>query len=414
MIQRTKTAGFKRLTSARKMKEVMANHFQELSAAAAAGSPKVAWCSSVGPVELLRALGFLVYFPENHGALLGATRRANDCITRAHAAGYSPEICSYLTSDVGAFIKGETPLSMLYSGVDQVPRPDVLVYNTNQCRDVKDWFMWYSRELQVPCLGIETYRNVDEVDRDMVTAISAQHQALVPDLARISGQKFDVDRLKEVIRLSKECSERWNRVLETAKQRPAPFVFFDGLVHMGPAVVARGTAAAIEYYKTLQDELDQRVNNGIGAVEDERHRIYWDGMPIWGKVRDMGNLFIQQKTAVVASNYCNAWVFEALDPDNPFDSMARAYTELFIVRSDRAKEAHIRDTIESYGIDGILFHDAKTCPNTSNSRYGMAGRLAEQLGIPTVTIHGDFCDLRLYSEQQSITQIEAFVEQLEG
>ena len=34
----------------------------------------VAWCTSVGPVELLRALGYQVFFPENHGALLGASR----------------------------------------------------------------------------------------------------------------------------------------------------------------------------------------------------------------------------------------------------------------------------------------------------------------------------------------------------
>ena len=47
-----------------------------------------------------------------------------------------------------------------------MPRPDVLVYNTNQCRDVKDWFMWYGRRLGVPCLGIESFYNVDIIDSD--------------------------------------------------------------------------------------------------------------------------------------------------------------------------------------------------------------------------------------------------------
>ncbi|MCK7504767.1 MAG: hypothetical protein MZV70_12235 [Desulfobacterales bacterium] len=41
---------------------------------------------------------------------------------------------------------------------------------------------------------------------------------------------------------------------------------------------------------------------------------------------------------VLASTYCNSWIFSALDPEDPFNSMARAYTELFIVRSDEAKE----------------------------------------------------------------------------
>ena len=64
-------------------------------------------------------------------------------------------------------------------------------------------------------------------------------------------------------------------------------------------------------------------------------------------------------------------------------------------------------------LTGILFHDAKTCPNNSNPRYGMPERLAKNLGISTLTINGDLNDLRCYSEEQAKTQIEAFIEQLE-
>ena len=83
----------------------MADHFYELDEAARTGSRKIAWCTSVGPAELLRGMGFLVYFPENHGAMLGATRMATDLIPYANALGYSPDICSYLTSDVGSYLR---------------------------------------------------------------------------------------------------------------------------------------------------------------------------------------------------------------------------------------------------------------------------------------------------------------------
>ena len=144
----------KKIRSTKAMREVMGEYCGELDEAAKTGSEKIAWCTSVGPAELLRSFGFLVYFPENHGALLGASRLAADLIPAATAAGYSPEICSYLTSDVGAFLKGETPIAMAYEGITEVPRPDVLVYNTNQCRDVKDWFGFYHREFGVPIAGI--------------------------------------------------------------------------------------------------------------------------------------------------------------------------------------------------------------------------------------------------------------------
>jgi benzoyl-CoA reductase/2-hydroxyglutaryl-CoA dehydratase subunit BcrC/BadD/HgdB len=405
---------YKKIKANAANRKVMADHFYELDAAVKAGSPKIAWCTSVGPAELLRGMGFAVYFPENHGSMLGATRAAMDYIPVANAAGYSPEICSYLTSDVGAFIKGETPISKAYEGIEGVPKPDVLVYNTNQCRDVKDWFTWYSNRLDVPCIGVESYCNVDTVTEEHVASITAQLKALVPTLEQVSGTKFDIDRFREVVGLSRECSDLWEETLNAGAANPSPLTFFDGTILMGPAVVARGTKAANDFYKELIAELNQRVEEGVAAIDGEKHRIYWDGMPIWGKLRDLSTLFLNLETCVVASTYCNSWVFKDLDPKEPFESMARAYTELFIVRSDAAKEEYVQRMIEFFKADGILFHDAKTCPNNSNNRYGMPERLSERLDIPSVTINGDLNDLRLYSEEQSVTKIEAFVEQLEG
>ncbi|HUT76443.1 MAG TPA: 2-hydroxyacyl-CoA dehydratase family protein, partial [Polyangia bacterium] len=269
MAEEKKAPAFKKIMAADMMKKVMANHFYDLDKAAKAGGPKIAWCTSVGPAELLRALGFLVYFPENHGAVLGATRTAMNYIPVANAEGYSPDICSYLTSDIGAYLKGETPLSKQYKEITSVPRPDVLVYNTNQCRDVKDWMQWYGRRLGVPCIGIETFRNIGEVNETAVKAISAQIKALVPTLEQVAGRKLDIDRLREVVGLSRRCTDLWKQVLETASALPSPLTFFDGTIHMGPAVVARGTQEAVDYYEHLLPELQQRIANGVAAVEGE-------------------------------------------------------------------------------------------------------------------------------------------------
>ena len=60
----------------------------------------------------------------------------------------------------------------------------------------------------------------------------------------------------------------------------------------------------------------------------------------------------------------------------------------------------------------MLYHDAKTCANNSNCRYGLAQRLRKRLGQPYLIINGDLNDLRMYSEEQTRTNIEAFIEQL--
>ena len=402
----------KKIQSAKHLRKIMADYFYELDEASKEGSPKIAWCTSVGPAELLLGMGFLVYYPENHGAVLGSTCTANDYIPVANAIGYSPDICSYLTSDIGSYVSGNTPLTKAYE-IEKVPTPDVLVYNTNQCRDVKDWFAWYAREFNVPLIGVHTHRNPSVITDTLTQSVARQIEELVEPLENISGNKFDIDELKRVVSLSRECSDLWKKVLETAAAVPAPITFFDGTIHMGPAVVLRGTQQANDYYKLLLQELEERIQNHEGAVEDERYRIYWEGMPVWGRLRTHSELFSGLKAAVLASTYCNSWIFPDFDAEDPFNSMAKAYTELFIVRADEVKENYMKKMIDFFNIDGIIYHDAKTCPNNSNNRYGMPQRLEKKTGIPSLTINGDLNDMRLISDEQTQTNIEAFIEQLE-
>lgn len=401
----------KKIAATTEMNKIMSDYFYSLNDAVK-NNRKIAWCTSVGPAELLLSMGFKVYFPENHGALLGSSRLAAEVIPQAVVAGFSPDICSYLTSDIGAFLKGVTPLSKAFPGIEKVPKPDVLVFNTNQCRDVQDWFSWYGRHFKVPVLGVRTHRGVGEVTDTIVASIAKQFEDLVQPLEKISGAKFDIDKLRTIIALSRECSELWKECLNTSSAIPSPWTFFDGTIHMGPAVVLRGTVQAVDYYKILLAELQDRVKTGVAAVEGERYRIYWEGMPVWGRLRDHSELFASLQACVLASTYCNSWVFTDLNPADPFRSMAKAYTELFIVRADEIKERYLKKMFELFKVHGVMYLDAKTCPNNSNNRYGLPQRMEQITGIPSLTINGDLNDMRLVSDEQTRTNIEAFIEQL--
>jgi benzoyl-CoA reductase/2-hydroxyglutaryl-CoA dehydratase subunit BcrC/BadD/HgdB len=392
------------------LKQVMKDYFLDLDEAARDPGRKVAWCTSVGPAEILRAMGFEVFFPENHGAMLGATRVCMDTIPMANAFGYSPDICSYLTSDVGAYLKGITPLTKAY-GIDSIPRPDILVYNTNQCKDVMHWFEYFAREYDAPVFGIHPPTHLPEVLPSHVSDVVAQFENLIAVLEGIQGRPLDQERLRKTCALSREATDLWAEVLETAMARPSPLSFFDGTIYMGPIVVLRGTEIARDYYRSLLVDLQKKVAAKEAAVPGESTRIYWDGMPIWGRLRSMSDLFKSNNSCVVASTYCNSWIFSDFDESDPLPSMARAYLKIFINRNDRYKEDYIRKLVDDYDIDGVIFHDAKTCPNNSNSQYNLPDRLRKS-GIPAVIINGDLCDLRCYSDEQSTTVIEAFVETL--
>ncbi len=401
-----------RLKAADDLRKTMDNYFARLRDAAETGRRKIAWCTSVGPAELLYSMGFEVYFPENHGAMLGAGKNADKYIPSAVAIGYSPEICSYLTSDIGAFLQNETPLQKM--GFKSVPKPDILVYNTNQCHEVSDWFSFYARHFHVPVIGIHTPLGIDELTPGIIKSVSDQIEGLIPELEKAAGQKFDPDRFREAVGLSHEGCVLWRKVLEKAMHKPSPVNFFDAAIHMGPIVVMRGTQYAVDYYKILLAELEERIQNNTGAIPLEKHRIYWDGMPLWYKLSSLAKMFSRLNTCIVASTYCNSWVFDDLDAGNPFESSALAYSKLFIVRSDKQKEKILEKLMNDFSIDGMIYHESKTCHRNSNNLYGLQSRLYETTGIPYLEINGDLNDPRCFSEEQSIIAIETFIDQLAG
>jgi benzoyl-CoA reductase/2-hydroxyglutaryl-CoA dehydratase subunit BcrC/BadD/HgdB len=266
----------------------------------------------------------------------------------------------------------------------------------------------------VPVVGVTSFRDLGEVEGHHVEAIVRQLEALIPTLESVAGRRLEAPRLEEAVARSRTCSDLWRSCLRAGAARPAALTFFDGTIHMGPAVVLRGTQEACDYYRILDAELQARVRAGVGALPRERFRIYWDGMPVWGRLRDLGALFARLQTSVVASTYCNSWVFDALDPRDPLRSMARASLELFIARAEGPKQRYLEAMIRDFSVDGVLFHDSRTCPNNSNARFGMPQRLRKAAGTPVLVIDGDLNDLRCFSDEQARTNIEGFVEQLEG
>ena len=98
----------------------------------------------------------------------------------------------------------------------------------------------------------------------------------------------------------------------------------------------------------------------------------------------------------------------AFDPDAPLESMARAYLSIFINRDDAYKERYIARLVAEFGIDGVGYHAARTCPNNTNSHYNLPRRL-QAAGVPGIVMDGDLNDLRCFSDEQSTTLLEAFM-----
>jgi len=398
------------LESTRRLKELMHAYYLDLQAASDSPDRLVAACSGLAPVEIVRALDVVPYFPENHAALIGASRQAAPYLARATAEGFSQFASSAMRADIGALLEGSSPLVAAH-GIAGPPHPDVVVYSTNTGHELLRWFEFYGSHYGVPVVGLHPPPALGELERIDVDAAVHQLLRLTSRLEGVTGRTLDPDRLAEVVGYTTRAAALWGDILDLARFSPAPFTVFDTLIHIAPMILMRGTPEAVEYYRLLKSEIEDRVAQGIAAVPGESHRFYWEGPPIWCGLRPLARLFADHGVAIVGSTFCSVFALSGLDRDNPTESMARAYTGVFGNRSEGYKTAYLAEKFGQYAVDAAVYHDCRTTPEASHVRYGLAVRAQRLTGVPALVIEADSHDARLFSAERLQMLLTGFLEQ---
>ncbi|MFC1628059.1 2-dehydropantoate 2-reductase [Gemmatimonadota bacterium] len=401
------------LQTAPALKDLVRDYYLDVQRASDDPDRLIAWTSGMGPVEIVRAMGMTPYFPENHAALIGASRQASRYIPRALAEGFSQFASSAMTCDIGAMLAGDSPLVSVY-GIAGPPPADVVIFSTNYGHGLIRWFDYYSGHFGVPALGLHPPTALGEVGKIEVDAAAGQMDRMIARLEGITGKELDIDRLAESVAHSAKAAGLWTEIVQLARNVPSPLTTFDLLVHMAPMVMMRGTPEAVEYYEILKAEIEDRVSNTLAAVPGERFRFYWEGPPVWGALMPLAKLFFDHQIALISSTYCSIWGLEGLDPENPIESMARAYTGIFTNRSDSWKSTWLTSQFEANAIDAVVYHEGRTSPEHSNVRYGLEVKLRRSTGLPSIVIESDAHDLRLFSIRQLQQQLLDFLERQDG
>jgi benzoyl-CoA reductase/2-hydroxyglutaryl-CoA dehydratase subunit BcrC/BadD/HgdB len=389
------------------MKELVGRHW--LQGRYANLHDKVAWVTSGAPVELLKALDYYVLYPENHAAICGTARAALEISTEAEKAGYSSDICSYARTDIGTVLSGKTP-------VGRLPKPDLLLACTNICQTVLYWYRVLAEHFKVPLIVIDTpFVYHEQAPDHAIEYVVKQLEDAIEVAEQVAGRSLDHAKFEETSRLSQRASELWMQVMERNSHSPAPISVIDQFIHMAPVVEMRGDASTVDFYAALLDEVDARIREGIAAVRDERKRLLWDNLPIWYRLRYLGETLGENRIALVASTYTNAWgeLAQFIDPTRPLESLARVYTYPILNRSTGHKLATMVDMIEKYHLDGVILHSDRSCKPYSIGQIDQRDRLLKEHGLPALLLEADHNDPRAFSQEQVARQMTAFIEMLE-
>lgn len=402
--QRENDKEARKIKSVKRMKEIMTNYYIEAKTADQ-HKKKIGWITSGGPVEPLIAMDVIPVYPENYGAMIGASKMGVDLCETAEGMGYCRDLCSYARSDIASSTVNGGPIGGL-------PEPDFLVCCNNICGTVLKWYEVQARYYKVPLFIFDTPFSHSEMTDEARRYVEKQIYEYIDFLEKACGKKWDDDRMVEVGKLSIEGQRLWQAVLDTCMNKPAPMSAFDAFFHLALIVTLRGTQTAVDYYKELLEEMNERVRQGISAVPNEQYRLLWDNLPIWYKTKWLSEKFASHNACLVADTYTSAWCgqLDYLDENDFLKSMVEGYTSIYLNISVDQMSKTVLKMVDKYDVDGLVMHSNRSCKPYSLGQYDIQRIVQKERNLPSLMIEADMVDERNFSESQTETRIDAFME----
>ncbi len=402
-----------------KQKAMIAGNYERLTSARENGV-KVAATHVPGNLnELIMCFDMVLNLPEINAIQNAMRKKSGAFIAEAEKMGHSEDVCSYVKADIGGMAKGHTA-----PNGKPVPVPDLLMISYTGCITHMKWFECLRDEFGCEAVMMHIPHDGDRKNmRDYV--VNQIKSTLIPTLERVSGVKFDIDRLREYLRKSAAAEDDLVWVLHSAKNKPSPIdSYFGAVFYIGPIFTAfRGTDDAIEYYRMLRGEVERRLARSEGPVTPEgdmgeqRYRIVVDGVPNWTHFREFWKMFYDEGAVAVASTYTKVGGIYDFgfrhDPENPLETLAEyclgCYTNLDFPERVEMIESYVND----YSADGLLVHSVASCNSFGAGQLLIMREVEARTGKPATFIETDHADPRYFSAANVGTRLQSYFEMID-
>jgi len=404
-------------------KQMIGDHYDRLSRSGEEGR-KVVYTFVPGNLnELVRSFDLLPLLPEINALQSGMRKLSGNYIAEAEKQGHSEDVCTYVKCDIGMLKKGN-----IGPTGKPLPKPDLLLLSYTGCFTFMKWFELLREEypgVPVAMLHVPYQANgrIEPHYRDYV--VQQLRTEVIPKLEQVSGRAFDEGRLREMLGRSARAEDDLVWVLESAKHTPSPIdAYFGGVYYIGPIFSAfRGTEGAVDYYRVLRAEVQERLDAGEGPMTPdgpllhEKYRLVVEGPPNWTSFREFWKMFYEEEAVVVASTYTKVGGLYDRgfrhDPAHPLETLADyclgCYTNLSLPARVDLIERYIKD----YNADGFVINSVKSCNSFSVGQLLMLRQLEERTGVPGAFIESDLVDPRYFSAANIKNRLESYLQMLD-
>jgi len=417
----TKTA-VKKDTSMLLQKQMMANYYQELARAPETGRKVVYTFVPGNLTELILSFDMLPVYPEINALQSAMRKRSMQFIHTAEKYGHSEDVCTYVKCDVGMLLSGNIGPTGL-----KLPPPDLILLSYTGCFTFLKWFENLKFMYNCPIVMLHVpYQADGDITPEMVDYIVRQlREEVIPAMERVSGKVYDPERIKEMCQRSVEAEELFVECMSSARHVPAPIDgYFGGVYYISPIFTAfRGTPEAVEYYRQLKSEIEERIRKGLGPItpegdlREERYRLVVEGPPNWTSFRDFWKLFYSHNAVAVASTYTRVGgIYDngfRHDPRRPLESFAEYCLGCYTNLNLPSRIDLICRYIEEYQADGFVVNSIKSCNSFSAGQLLILQEVEKRTGVPVGFIESDLVDPRYYSHAHLKNRLDSYFQMIE-
>lgn len=404
-------------------KEMLAEHYRRLEAAPQTREPVVYTFVPGNLTELIRSFDALPVLPEINALQSAMRGKSQGYIAAAEKAGHSEDVCSYVKCDIGMARGGNVGPTGT-----RLPRPDLLLLSYTGCYTFMKWFELLREEYGCPTVFLQVPYQGDGSQSPAMRAYVARQirESLIPALEKVTGHRYDEDRLRENLVRSAAAEDDLVAVLQSARRAPSPIdAYFGAVYYVGPIFSAfRGTEEGLAYYRALRQEVEERAARGegpttpAGRLDRQKYRIVVEGPPNWTHFREFWRMFAEEEAVVVASTYSKVGGTYDLgfrhDPGDPLGTLADYCSGCYTNRNLPSRVDMLARYAEEYRADGFLIHSVKSCNSFSAGQLTMLREVERRTGMPGAFIESDLVDARYFSAANLKNRMESYFQMLDA
>ena len=368
--------------------------------------------------DICHVLGIQVAYPENYACVCAAQHLSEQYCNIAESHNYNSDLCSYIRNNFGFLLAKD--VDHPFGGL---PKPDIITTVSNACLNYIKWFDALRLHFDVPFVLLNTPHKMTahQTPSYFIDYVVGEIEESMKELEKLSGQKVTNAKLKEVAHYSREQSKYWREILELNKAVPAPLNFPDLANLIFVPTSLSGTELGLSLLKQVYEEVKDRVDKRIGAIDNEKHRLLLLNIPPWYRL-GLSGYFAEKGCVFPFGDYTRyVWCTQDIDDGDPIKHFANkalgigingGYGSSCVETLYGPLEQRIEEDIMAYKIDGAVIQINKSCKIMSTGGLDIARFIRDKMNIPVVVLDADQADERFYSDAEFKQRLDAFFETL--